>query len=103
MAIPEEATPDLVTLARTLADLHVPGSPVVLPTVWDAWSAALAADAGFAALTVGSHPVADSIGRTDHEGMTFDELLTRVRQITDAVDLPVSVDVESGYGRSPGN
>ncbi|WHU48776.1 isocitrate lyase/phosphoenolpyruvate mutase family protein [Gordonia sp. L191] len=106
MAIPDGTgsagtTPDPAALARTLLDLHVPGSPVVLPTVWDAWSATLAADAGFAALTVGSHPVADSIGRADHEGMTFDELLTRVRQITAAVDLPVSVDVESGYGRSP--
>ena len=40
-----------------------PVIPVVLPTVWDAWSAKLAVDAGFAALTVGSHPVADSIGK----------------------------------------
>ena len=61
----------------------------------------LAVDAGFAALTVGSHPVADSIGRADSEGMTFDELLTRVAQITEAVDVPVSVDIESGYGEAP--
>jgi 2-methylisocitrate lyase-like PEP mutase family enzyme len=74
---------------------------VILPTVWDAWSARLAVDAGFAALTVGSHPVADSIGRGDNEGMTFDELLTRVKQITAAVDVPVSVDIESGYGEAP--
>ena len=47
-----------------------PAIPVVLPTVWDAWSAKLAVDAGFSALTVGSHPVADSIGRADGEGMT---------------------------------
>ena len=87
--------------AAALLALHQPGNPVVLPTVWDAWSARLAVDAGFAALTVGSHPVADSIGRADNEGMTFDELLTRVVQITDAVDAPVSVDIESGYGESP--
>ncbi|GAA1480926.1 isocitrate lyase/phosphoenolpyruvate mutase family protein [Gordonia sinesedis] len=87
--------------AERLGVLHRPGDPVVLPTVWDAWSAGLAASAGFEGLTVGSHPVADSIGRSDNEGMTFDELLTRVRQITDAVDLPVSVDVESGYGETP--
>ena len=74
---------------------------MILPTVWDAWSAKLAVDAGFAALTVGSHPVADSIGRSDNEGMTFDELLTRVAQITAAVDVPVLVDIESGYGESP--
>ena len=87
--------------AVTLLELHQPGNPVVLPTVWDAWSAKLAVDAGFSALTVGSHPVADSIGRADNEGMTFDELLTRVVQITDAVDVPVSVDIESGYGEAP--
>ncbi len=87
--------------AAALLELHQPGNPVVLPTVWDAWSAKLAVDAGFSALTVGSHPVGDSIGRPDNEGMTFDELLTRVVQITDAVDVPVSVDIESGYGEPP--
>jgi 2-methylisocitrate lyase-like PEP mutase family enzyme len=83
--------------AAALLALHQPGNPVVLPTVWDAWSARLASDAGFVALTVGSHPVADSIGKPDNEGMEFDDLLSRVAQITAAVDVPVSVDLESGY------
>ena len=87
--------------AATLKALHVPGNPVILPTVWDAWSAKLAVTAGFAALTVGSHPVADSVGKEDGEGMSFEDLLTRVAQITAAVDVPVSVDVESGYGEAP--
>ena len=87
--------------AQTLLALHQPGNPVVLPTVWDAWSARLAADAGFAALTVGSHPMADSVGKADREGMTFDDVITRVKQITAAVAVPVSVDIESGYGQSP--
>ena len=87
--------------ASDLLALHQPGNPVILPTVWDAWSAGLAAEAGFAALTVGSHPVADSVGRPDNEGMTFTELTTRVAQITAAVDLPVSVDIEAGYGLQP--
>ncbi|MGV0790763.1 isocitrate lyase/PEP mutase family protein [Mycolicibacterium sp. XJ1819] len=92
---------DLNGQARTLLDLHQPGNPVVLPTVWDAWSAKLAADAGFAALTVGSHPVADSLGKKDNEGMAFDDVCARVAQITAAVDLPVSVDLEAGYGLPP--
>ncbi|MEH3141019.1 MAG: isocitrate lyase/phosphoenolpyruvate mutase family protein [Mycobacterium kyogaense] len=87
--------------AEALLALHRPGDPVVLPTVWDAWSAGLAADAGFEALTVGSHPVADSVGKSDNEGMTFDDLLTRVAQITAATELPVSVDIESGYAEAP--
>ena len=85
--------------AAALLELHQPGNPVILPTVWDAWSARLATDAGFAALTVGSHPLADSIGKPDGEGMSFDDVLTRVAQITAAVDVPVSVDIESGYGQ----
>ncbi|MBS1691539.1 MAG: isocitrate lyase/phosphoenolpyruvate mutase family protein [Actinobacteria bacterium] len=87
--------------AAALLALHQPGNPVILPTVWDAWSANLAVDAGFSALTVGSHPVADSVGKADGEGMAFDDLLARVAQITAAVDVPVSVDIESGYGQEP--
>ncbi|WP_054816181.1 isocitrate lyase/PEP mutase family protein [Nocardia arizonensis] len=87
--------------AKALLELHRPGDPVVLPTVWDAWSANLSVAAGFSGLTMGSHPVADSVGRSDGEGMTFLELLTRVRQVTDAVSVPVSVDIESGYGLEP--
>ncbi|WP_186241267.1 isocitrate lyase/PEP mutase family protein [Mycobacterium simulans] len=94
--MPGQTTP--ADRARTLLELHQPGNPVVLPTVWDAWSARLATDAGFAALTVGSHPMADSVGKADNEGMSFDDVLTRVAQITAAVDVPVSVDIESGYG-----
>jgi 2-methylisocitrate lyase-like PEP mutase family enzyme len=87
--------------AQSLLALHVPGDPVILPTVWDAWSAKLAVDAGFAALTVGSHPVADSVGKADGEGMSFDDLTERVAQITGAVGVPISVDIESGYGEPP--
>ena len=94
--------PVLKKRAETLLALHQPGNPVVLPTVWDAWSAKLAVDAGFAALTIGSHPMADSVGKEDGEVMTFDDVLTRVAQITGAVDVPISVDIESGYGESPG-
>jgi 2-methylisocitrate lyase-like PEP mutase family enzyme len=95
--------PDQVLEKRAdyLLALQQPGNPVVLPTVWDAWSARLAVDAGFAALTVGSHPLADSVGKPDQEGMTFDDVLTRVKQITAAVDAPISVDIESGYGEAP--
>jgi 2-methylisocitrate lyase-like PEP mutase family enzyme len=92
---------DLKQRADALLAMHQPGNPVILPTVWDAWSAGLAVGSGFAALTVGSHPLADSVGKADQEGMTFDEVLTRITQITAAVDVPVSVDIESGYGQTP--
>lgn len=73
----------------------------MLPTVWDAWSARVAVRAGFRALTIGSHPLADARGAEDGEGQTLDEVLTAVARITAAVDVPVSVDLESGYGTAP--
>lgn len=91
----------LAEKAAALLALHRPGDPGVLPTVWDAWSANTVVNAGFKGLTVGSHPVADSLGKPDGEQMSFDDLMTRVAQITAAVEVPVSVDVESGYGESP--
>jgi 2-methylisocitrate lyase-like PEP mutase family enzyme len=93
-------TARLAGRATDLLALHVPGDPGVLPTVWDAWSAKTAVAAGFLGLTVGSHPVADSVGRPDGEGMSFTELTDRVTQITRSVEVPVSVDIESGYGQS---
>lgn len=87
--------------AAAFLALHQPGNPVVLPTVWDVWSAKLAVGAGFAALTIGSKPVAESLGKSDGEGMSLAEVLGRAHQITAAVDVPVSLDIESGYAASP--
>lgn len=87
--------------ATQLLDLHHTGTTLVLPTVWDAWSAQAVVDAGFAALTIGSHPLAEARGQEDKEGMTLDDALDGIRRITGAVDVPVSADVESGYGTAP--
>ncbi|MCG6566840.1 isocitrate lyase/phosphoenolpyruvate mutase family protein [Tessaracoccus sp. ZS01] len=93
--------PDVTVLAQQLADAHESGRTLVLPTVWDTWSARVAVDAGFEALTVGSHPVSDAIGSADGEQMAFAEYLAVVKRIVDKVDVPVSADVESGYGLDP--
>ncbi|MFE9846190.1 isocitrate lyase/PEP mutase family protein [Streptomyces goshikiensis] len=90
-----------VERAQRLAQLHAEYEPLVLPTVWDVWSARTAADAGFPALTIGSHPLAESRGAEDNEGQTFEEVLAAVRPIIAAVDVPVSVDLEAGYGQQP--
>jgi len=89
---------DLQSKASELLRLHHTGAPLVLPTVWDAWSAGAAADAGFAGLSIGSHPLADSRGQADGEDMTLDDALDGIRRICAAVDIPVTADVESGYG-----
>ncbi|MGP9536649.1 isocitrate lyase/PEP mutase family protein [Brachybacterium sp. AOP43-C2-M15] len=87
--------------AESLLALHHRSTPVVLPTVWDAWSARAAVSAGFEALTIGSHPLADSVGAGDGEDMSLDEALAGIARITGAVDVPVSADVESGYDTEP--
>jgi 2-methylisocitrate lyase-like PEP mutase family enzyme len=92
---------ETIRRAQRLKDLHEGTRPLVLPTVWDAWSARVAADAGFSALTIGSHPLAEARGARDQEGQTLDEVLTAVRPIIAAVDVPVSVDLEAGYGADP--
>ncbi|WBQ03470.1 isocitrate lyase/PEP mutase family protein [Kribbella sp. CA-293567] len=88
---------DLAAKASELLRLHHTGSTLVLPTVWDAWSARAVVAAGFPALSIGSHPLADSRGQADNEGMTLDDALDGIRRITAAVDVPVTADVESGY------
>src|SRR5690349_19447916 len=89
---------DLAAKASELLRLHHTGDTLVLPTVWDAWSAQAVAEAGFPALSIGSHPLANARGQKDNEGMTLDDALDGIRRITSAVDVPVTADVESGYG-----
>jgi 2-methylisocitrate lyase-like PEP mutase family enzyme len=91
----------VVERAQRLKQLHAQYQPLVLPTVWDVWSARTAVAAGFPALTIGSHPLAESRGADDHEGQTFEEVIAAVRPIVAAVDVPVSVDLEAGYGQEP--
>lgn len=92
---------DVKALATTFAQAHESGKLLVLPTAWDTWSADLVEKAGFEGLTVGSHPVADATGSSDGENMDFADYLDVVRKITATVNIPVSVDVESGYGLEP--
>lgn len=93
---------DLATRARTLLDLHHTGTPLVLPNVWDAWSARTVAEAGFAALSIGSHPLAESRGQGDKEDMSLDDALDGVGRICAAVpDVPVTADLEAGYATAP--
>ena len=91
------AMTDLTARAQQLLDLHHSGTTLVLPTVWDPWSAKTVVAAGFPALTIGSHPLADSRGQGDNEAMSLDDALDGIRRITAAVDVPVSADMESGY------
>lgn len=91
----------LAAKATTLLALHHADDILVLPNVWDAWSARVVEAAGFAAISIGSHPLADSRGQGDGEQMSLDDALDGVRRICSAVDVPVTADLESGYDTPP--
>ncbi|MGW5197730.1 isocitrate lyase/PEP mutase family protein [Streptomyces spiralis] len=85
---------------RALHRGRAPGDPLVLPGPWDAASARVFAEAGFPALATPSHGVAASLGYEDGE-TPADEMLAAVARIARAVDVPVSADIEDGYGLAP--
>ncbi|WP_405216873.1 isocitrate lyase/phosphoenolpyruvate mutase family protein [Agrococcus sp. Ld7] len=87
--------------AKATALLRMHDDFVLLPTVWDAWSARAVVDAGFAAISIGSNPLAASRGQQDGEDMTLDDALDGIARITSAVEVPVSADMESGYDTAP--
>ena len=84
--------------AAALRALHVPGSPLVLPNAWDAGSAKLVADAGFAAVATTSSGVAAALGHADGEDAPVDDVLAVVARIAGTVSVPVTADMEGGYG-----
>jgi 2-methylisocitrate lyase-like PEP mutase family enzyme len=73
------------------------GDPFVIPNPWDAGSAKLLAGLGFDALATTSSGFAFTLGRHDG-GVTLDEVVEHTRTLAEAVDVPISVDLENGYG-----
>lgn len=90
-----------MTAARLRA-LHVAGDPLLLPNAWDAASARLVAKAGFPVVATGSAAVAESLGYADGHGTPPEEMFAAVGRMSAAVDVPVTADIEGGYGLEPG-
>lgn len=88
-------------LAREFLALHGGPKILVLPNAWDVASARIFEDAGFPAIGTSSAGVAFSLGYPDGEKIPRGEMLAAVRHIADAVEVPVSADVEAGFGRTP--
>lgn len=82
--------------------LHSGEEPFILGNVWDAKSAQLAEKAGFKAVGISGHAIAENLGYKDGEDMSFEELLFVVNRVIKSVSIPVSVDIDGGYGRSIG-
>ncbi|MCC5575759.1 isocitrate lyase/phosphoenolpyruvate mutase family protein [Microtetraspora sp. AC03309] len=88
------------TASATLRALHVPGRPLVLPNVWDAASARIVAEAGFLAVATGSAAVAAVLGYDDGETPPA-EMFAAIARVSRVVAVPVTADVERGYGLRP--
>ena len=74
---------------------------LVLPNAWDAGSARIFVEAGYTALATTSAGIAFSLGYPDGERISRDEMLAAVSRITRRVDVPVTADMEAGYGMMP--
>ncbi len=79
-------------------DLHQAKELFVLPNAWNAESALLLQQNGFKAIATSSAAVAKSLGYEDGEGMPFEEYLFIVKRISSSIKLPLTVDLEMGYG-----
>jgi 2-methylisocitrate lyase-like PEP mutase family enzyme len=85
-----------------LRALHARPGAFVIPNPWNAGSARILTALGFEALATTSAGYAFSVGRRDSTaGVTREAILENAREIVDATDLPVSADLEDGFGRSP--
>jgi 2-methylisocitrate lyase-like PEP mutase family enzyme len=87
-------------LAATFRRLHRPrdGAVLVLPNAWDPLSARVIEHAGARAVATTSAGVSWALGRSDGQGVSREEMVEAIRRIARAVRLPVTADVESGYG-----
>jgi 2-methylisocitrate lyase-like PEP mutase family enzyme len=91
--------PDLASRARTLLDLHTAPEILTLTNVWDVVSAQVVSGTpGVRALATASHSIAATFGYEDGENIPLELHLDMVGRIVAAVDLPVTMDFEAGYG-----
>src|ERR1051326_7150565 len=86
--------------APALRSLHEDGI-FVLPNAWDAGSAAMIAAAGAQVIATTSAGVSWSLGRRDGQNLSRPEATAAVGRIADAVDVPVTADIEGGFGSDP--
>ena len=94
-------TSELANRAGQLRALHRPGSPVVLANVWDVASAKIVAGAGYPAIATSSAAVADVLGYEDDDSMPPDEAFGAVGRIARVLEVPLTADMEAGYGLAP--
>src|SRR5688500_1296602 len=93
-------TPSQTEKGQRFAALHAGPGVLVMPNAWDAGSAKLLAGLGFQALATSSGASDNVLGRRDGQVM-HDEALAQARGMVEATELPVSADLEKGFGDAP--
>src|SRR5215469_6563359 len=88
--------------AEQLRKLHYGPRILILPNAWDAISALIVEDAGFPSVATTSAGVAATLGYPDGQRVSRDEMLEAVARIARAVEVPVTADMEAGYGTTAG-
>lgn len=88
-------------VALQFRQLHRGPGMLILPNAWDVASARIFEDAGFPAIATTSAGIAFSLGYPDGQRIRRDEMMARIQRIARAVHVPVTADVEAGYGSSP--
>jgi 2-methylisocitrate lyase-like PEP mutase family enzyme len=91
----------LAAKAALLRSYHDPGQVLILPNAWDVASAVVLARAGARAIATTSAGVSWSLGRPDGHGLTREDMAAAIGRIAAAVDVPVTADIEGGYGYTP--
>ena len=87
--------------AMQFRQLHRGPQALVLPNVWDVASARIVEEAGFPAIATTSAGIAYSLGYPDGQHISREEMVARVARIARAVKVPVTADIEAGYGATP--
>lgn len=82
-------------------DLHSQKHPLLIANVWDVPSARVAERLGFQAIGTSSSAIAQLLGYSDGEEMSFSELEYMVQRIASSTQIPLTVDLEAGYSREP--
>ncbi|MGA8256084.1 MAG: isocitrate lyase/phosphoenolpyruvate mutase family protein [Nocardioides sp.] len=96
------STPSLAETASTFLEMHRDPALLTVVNVWDSISATVVGDIqGTRALATASHSIAASRGYEDGENIPVDEMIEEIRRIVASTPLPVSADLEGGYGDAP--
>jgi 2-methylisocitrate lyase-like PEP mutase family enzyme len=99
--VPSISTTELGEKAGRFLELHQGSRILVLANVWDVASARIVEQAGFKAIATSSAAVANSLGYPDGQHISRAEMLEVVKRIAERVSIPVSADLEAGYGDGP--